>query len=441
MKNLIILFLFIACLFMTACSDKYEPEGHAFVKDAGIKENGETLSPGSIVHMEGSGYRESDDVILNFFWETGDKIIPEGCIKGYHAKVISTSTDGMTIQMPFRKPASRVEVNLMREGKIMHIGNVNLTDGLTPKELNLYGINNDIKIKTSIEKQITRWVYKDNNTSDLKSWVLDTHPDFHSAVGARRAYGICGLANENGNQYPFFFDLCTQEWNRLSDLNTIALFSNGNTIGAIQSLDGKLYGANEISHNLDRSDDYLISRSSLPAMGFQLPLPDGIEAEQFGEFPGTYTERGVLLSADRGNGKWVPVFFSPTDGFSISDEIEAKRLIPFAVRPSVAHTAVKDATENPRWIAGFIVVKENFENGSMSFLYAVDDNLSLSQEPIATFPNQALSATANHDRPGTLTVHFEAYRSGNVTSEYSFDKQKWTPINASGTFDEIVWIN
>ena len=441
MKNLIISFLFIDCLFMTACSDKYESEVPAFINNAGILENGETLSPGSIVHLAGSGYRESDHVILNFFWDTGDKIIPEGSIKGYRAKIISASNDGMTIQMPFRKPASRVEVNLMRDGKSMYIGSVNLTDGLTTKEFNLYGINNNTKIKTSIENQITRWVDKDNLPCDLKSWGLDTHPDFHSAVGAYRAYGICGLANENGIQYPFFFDLCTQEWNRLSDLNTIALFSDGNTIGAMQTLDGKLYGANDISHNLDRSEDYRISRSSLPAMGFKLPLPDGIEAEQFGEFPGTYTERGVLLSADRGNGKWVPVFFSPTDGFSISDEIEAKRLIPFAVRQSTAHTVSKEANGFSGWIAGFIVVKENFENGSMSFLYTIDDNLSFSQEPIATFPNQALSAAANHDRPGTLTVHFEAYLSGNVTSEYSFDRQEWTPINASGTFDEIVWIN
>ena len=76
--------------------------------------------------------------------------------------------------------------------------------------------------------------------------------------------------------------------------------------------------------------------------------------------------------------------------------------------------------------------------------YVIDDNLSLSKDPIASFPNYALSASANQDRPGTLTVHFESGRSdgnGNVTMEYSFDKQEWTPINEFASFDEIVWIN
>lgn len=439
MTKPIIPFLFIVCLFMAACHNFDEPKKPDFITNARIMENGETLSPGSIIHLEGNGYLETDDVILNFFWETGDKIIPEGFIKGYRAKVVTTSADGMTIQMPYRKPASRVEVNLMRNGNLMHVGNINLTDGLTPKELNLYGIYNATKIKTSLEKQIIRWVDENNNTSDLKSWGLGKQHDFHSAVGVYRAYGICGLSKEDGNQYPYFFDLCTQEWNRLNDLNTIALFSNGSVIGAIQSHDGKLYGANNVSDNLDRSKDYLTSRSSSPVMRFQ--LPDGVEAEQFGEYPGAFTERGVLLSANKGNGKWIPVFFDLSSGFYLADEIEAERLIPFALRPFTMQSTAKDDSDKPQWISGYIVVKEESENGFKSFFYAIDDKLALSNEPIAAFPNKALSATANPDRPGTLTVHFEASRDLNVTYDYSFDKQEWAPINVFGSFDEIVWIN
>ena len=84
----------------------------------------------------------------------------------------------MAIQMPYRKPASRVEVNLMRNGKIMNVGNINLTDGLTPKEFNLYGIYNATKIETSLEKQITRWVNEDNDISDMKSWTLEDASGF-----------------------------------------------------------------------------------------------------------------------------------------------------------------------------------------------------------------------------------------------------------------------
>lgn len=184
----------------------------------------------------------------------------------------------MTIQMPYRKPASRVEANLFRNGEIMYIGSVNLTSGLTPKELNLYGVYNETKIKTSLEKQITRWTNGDNNTNDLNSWALDLHPDFHSAVGAYRAYGICGLSKENDKQYPFFFDLCSQEWSRLSDINTIALFSDGTAIGAIQSFDRDLYGINIISEDLDRSEDYLTSRSDMPQPAtMKYKLPEGMK--------------------------------------------------------------------------------------------------------------------------------------------------------------------
>lgn len=431
--------LFVAFLTvagLTACSDDKEPEISAFVENARILENGETLSPGTIVHLEGRGYLETDDVTLNFFWETGDKLIPEGSIKGYYAKVISKSSNGITIQMPYRKPASRVEVNLMRNSKFMNIGNVNLTNGLTPTELNLYGVYNATKIEMSLEKQITRWVTEDNDISNLESWSLDIRPDFHSAVGVYRAYGICGLSKENDNQYPFFIDLCTQEWSKLSNINTIALFSNGSVIGAIQSVDGKLYGVNAISDNLERSENYASSRASSPQPILSFTLPDGINAEQFGEYPGAFTSQYVLLSANKGNGKWIPVLFHPNHGFATLDEIDAERLIPFSVR-----TTTKDEKENIQWISGFIVVQGESENGSMSLFYAMDDNLSLTKEPVASYPNKALSATANYDRPGTLTVHFEANRGGNVTFEYSFEKKEWTPINVFGSFDEIVWIN
>lgn len=96
---------------------------------------------------------------------------------------------------------------------------------------------------------------------------------------------------------------------------------------------------------------------------------------------------------------------------------------------------------NTRWISGFIIVRDKSENGCRSLFYTVDENGSFAKEPIAQYPNKALSAAANHDRPGTLTVHFEASRAGNVTEEYSFEKQEWTSVNEFGTFDEIVWIN
>lgn len=435
MNKLIITFLFLACLFLASCYHDNEPNSPVFIKNARILEEGQTLSPGTIVHLAGTGYLDSDDVILNFLWDTGNNLIPEGYTKGYHAEVLTKSSDGFTIKMPYRKPASRVEINIKRNGNMMIVGEVNLTDGITPQEFNLYGVFNATKIQTSLEKQILRWANEDNNPSDMQSWSLDEYPDFHSVIGAYRIFGICGLSKENENQYPIFFDLCTQEWNKLSDLNTIALFGNGTTIGAIQTHDGKLYEAVDITANLDRSDEYSTSRSTPIPMSFS--LPEELKGDQLGDFPGAYTPNGILLAANKGNGKWIPVFFNFHKGFTTSEEIEAERIIPFAIQPN--------GKENPHWTFGYIVVKEHIENGNHSFLYTIDENGFLSQLPNAAILNKALSAAVNYNKPGMLTVHFDSHRdlgNGNITMEYSFAKQEWTPINVmGGCFDEIVWIN
>ena len=57
MKKPIIPLLFIACLFMAACHNFEDPKQPAFITNAKILENWETLSPGSIIHMEGNGYQ------------------------------------------------------------------------------------------------------------------------------------------------------------------------------------------------------------------------------------------------------------------------------------------------------------------------------------------------------------------------------------------------
>lgn len=62
----ILLMALLAVVGLTACSDD-EPDVPVFVENARILENGETLSPGTIVHLEGRGYLETDDVILDFF--------------------------------------------------------------------------------------------------------------------------------------------------------------------------------------------------------------------------------------------------------------------------------------------------------------------------------------------------------------------------------------
>lgn len=433
----ILVLMFLCLSSLSSCSDNDDPASPVFVRNASIMEEGQTLSPGDIVHLEGEGYLETDVIMLNIFWETGSEIIPEGALKGYRAKVVSRSHDGMTVQMPYRKPASRVEVNLMRQGEIMNIGKLYLSDGQTPASLCLYGINNCIGEQRFGDYMITRWLDNDKSQSDMKEWSLGVHRDFHSAVGIYRAYGICGLSKENDGQYPFFFDLYTNEWNRLSERNTIALFGNSSQIYAIQNADGDNYVVNCISSELEISNYATGSRASMPMpVPMQFPLPEGMTAGQFGDYPGAFSPSCVLLSANKGNGKWAPVLFFPKEGFVALDDIEAAALIPFSL-----YAVSGSGGDKYERIYGYIVVRKDSAEGDMSLFYSMNENMALADKPFATYPNQVLSASANNDRPETLTVHFKASRSGNVTLEYSFSKREWSLVGLFGTFDEIVWIN
>lgn len=328
-KHVLILLSFIG-LFASCSNNEETDSGTLFVNDARVVEEGKTLSPGDIVHLEGEGYLSSDEVTLDFFWETGEELIPEGYIKVFRAKVISQSPNGMTVEMPYRKPASRVDIHLQRGSERMKIGTVNLTDGTTPRELYLYGINNASGFASSQEHAITRWLDNDCKATEMRSWTLNVHPDFHSAVGMYRAFGICGLAKENGKQYPFFFDLLTLQWKKLSDKPAIALVRSPSYIEALQSDDGKNYRLRKISSDLETSYDVKTVKARSTPPPPNVPLPNGLEAEHFGEYPGANSSRYMLLSANKGNGRWTPVIFDISTGFHVIEDIEAEALIPFS---------------------------------------------------------------------------------------------------------------
>lgn len=436
----ILLIAFFVMTGLMACSDDNNTSKSQFVENAKIQEEGQTLSPGQIVHLEGDGYLDSDNVILNFYWELNEPNFPEGYIEGYYAKILTCTSDGIAIQMPYRKPESRVEVILMRGGEMMPIGEVCLKDGTTPKDFRLYGINNNLHNKGIwIDAiQIMRCVYDENAEYKEISWPMDEHPDFHSAVGLHRGYGLCGLAATEGVQYPFFFDFCTLQWKKLSNFKTIALFSTPSMVGALQAMDGEKYSINVISSDLE-TWDYATAKtkSSFEKPQPAYPLPDGLKAEQFGEYPGAYYNQSyILFSANKGNGKWTPVIFAPDKGFYVLDDINADGLIPFSF-----FVKAEGEKDNQKLISGYLVALESKQNGSE--FYLLDDNMKLRKEPFATFANRAVSVSASHEKQGILTVHFEGHRAGNVTYEYSWGTKEWKPVSLMGghVHDEIVWTN
>lgn len=412
--NSIILFLILTLgAFVTSCDSKDEPSRGSDLK---LREEGMTLSPGSLVHVDGSDFSESSVVIINYSWETGAKNYPEGYIKGVRPKLISSTSEGITFMMPYRKPAARVEV-IVNE---YPVGTLYITDGTTPRELSLYGIT-----RSSVQTSITRCLTTDAAPSDLASWSIAGHPDFHSALGLYRAYGICGLAKDSkGKQCPYFLDLCTGDLTQLDRSNTLALFNLGvGKIGSIASSDGKLYRLDTISYRLEVSDDYYTQSSGRAANGF--PLPDGLKAEFFGEYPGIVNGNQVLLSANRGNRQWTILAYSQEQGFSTFTDVEADALIPFSLL---------SADSTPIRTSGYIAVR----NG-LSELFILNDAASLS-DPVAYYPARAISASPNHDRPGTLTVQFISDGTP-TTMEYIFSRNTWVQTEQIPIYDEIVWIN
>ncbi len=422
---------------VVACSENEHGADVQLVEGAGLLEEGRMLSPGDTLHLTGKGYAAGDEVMLEFYWDTGVPGFPQGYIKGCRADILKADAGGMSIRLPYRKPESTVKVMLLRSGDMMYIGEVDVESGLTPGDSRLYGIRNSLPGKetwTDDEPDITRCP-PDNGGYSRAKWPLGECSDFHSVVSCWRCYGLCGLTYVHGMHLPVFFDFCTSEWKELSNRPTLALFGFPSGVGALQAADGKNYSLNVVTDGLERCDFAVASSRTDPVPQPEYPLPDGLEASQFGAYPAAYTGTSViLLSADKGNGVWTPVAFSPYSGFHVFDDIEADGLIPFSF-----------LTKDNKWQYGYVVARKDATNGSELYLSDLekDGGITTFGKPYAVFPNCALSVSADYQQPGSLTVHFVAYRTGNVTYNFIADTKEWNSVDyAFGeTFDEIVWTN
>ena len=118
---------------------------------------------------------------------------------------------------------------------------------------------------------------------------------------------------------------------------------------------------------------------------YKYPLPEGLEAEMFGDYPGAYTgTESLLFSANNGNGKWTPVVYGIYSGFHALGDVEAEGLIPFSFMD-----------KDNEWQCGYIVVR-----AGVSGMYLLEENGEPAfDEPCSTFAGRALSVSANYDRP------------------------------------------
>lgn len=407
----------ILCAVMVAamigCNKKaFVSEKELIISDASLQEEGKTLAPGDAIHLLGEGYRQTDNIMLSFSWETGDKLIPVGKASGIYAEIVSVEPTRIEVLLPYRYPAARVDVSLIREGKTQDIGSLNITDGQAPKDLRLYGIK---------DKSVDGYIL-DENGLGRKNFTADLSGNIHSVVNVPRSFGLCGLTEEDGDRCAVFLNFFTGKTEHLSG-NAIALSRTPtNTIAAPCCRD------NVCTFNnlpVEVCADYMTKSSGTPApVQPKYDLPEGLKPEYFGDYPGTYSEKegifSYLFSANEGNGKWATVILRKESLRKI-EELDAAAVIPFRVGQD----------------AGYIITFE----GGPSLFRIVNTETGEMDQPIYTYKSvRILSANVHPDHPDHILLNIA---SGIATQVQDLDWKTKTlsPVSLPESYKEVLMAN
>lgn len=406
----------ILCAVMVAaiigCSKAFVSEKELIISDASLQEEGKTLAPGEVIHLLGEGYRQTDNVMLSFSWETGDKVIPIGQVSGVYAEIVSVEPGSVEVLLPYRYPAARVDVTLTREGKTQEIGSLNITDGQAPKDLRLYGIK---------DKSVDGYIL-DENGLGRKSFTAVLSGNIHSVVNAPRSFGLCGLAEEDGNRSAVFLNFFTGKTEHLSG-NAIALSRTPTNMIAALCCRDNVCTFNNLP--VEVCADYMTKSSGTPApVQPKYDLPEGLKPEYFGDYPGTYSEKegiySYLFSANEGNGKWATVILRKESLRKI-EELDAAAVIPFRVGQD----------------AGYIITFE----GGPSLFRIVNTETGEMDQPIYTYKSvRVLSANVHPDRPDHILLNIA---SGNTTKIQDLDWKTKTlsPVSLPENYKEVLMAN
>ena len=326
-------------------------------------------------------------------------------------EIVERHSNGMSIRMPYRKPESRVEIFLNRASERMSLGKVLLADGQTPKDFRLYGIN-------ETDKTIER-AYAEETVIGKKTWDMSAHPDFRSVVNLQKTYGLCGLA---------------------------LVIGSGNDIAAIQQR-GKGYSLYNVSAGLEQSNYATKTRSNFPMPEPQFELPEGFTPEQFGDYPGVFMQGNeiILLSARKGNGKWVPMLYNYRNGFYVLEGIEADAIIPFYFGMALPDSGSPSLLYQKK--VGYMIYYSSGDNRGSSFRLLEPDKESSKlqlQEPFAQLSDKKVVSITNRlDRIGTITVLFSDKEKGRTTSDFDWNSKEWTDYTdlSDMPYNSVVWAN
>lgn len=406
----------ILCAVMVAaiigCSKAFVSEKELIISDASLQEEGKTLAPGEVIHLLGEGYRQTDNVMLSFSWETGDKLIPVGKASGVYAEIVSVEPTRVEVLLPYRYPAARVDVTLTREGKTQEIGSLNITDGQAPKDLRLYGIK---------DKSVDGYIL-DENGLGRKSFTAVLSGNIHSVVNVPRSFGLCGLAEDDGNRSAVFLNFFTGKTEHLSG-NAIALSRTPTNMIAALCCRDNICTFNNLP--VEVCADYMTKSSGTPApVQPKYDLTEGLKPEYFGDYPGTYSEKegifSYLFSANEGNGKWATVILRKESLRKI-EELDAAAVIPFRVGQD----------------AGYIITFE----GGPSLFRIVNAETGKMDQPIYTYKSvRVLSANVHTDRPDHILLNIA---SGNATKIQDLDWKTKTlsPVSLPENYKEVLMAN
>lgn len=398
---------------MIGCNkEAFEPEKELIISNASIQEEGKTLAPGDTIHLLGEGYRQTDNIMLSFSWETGDKVIPIGKASGIYAEIVSVEPERIEVLLPYRYPAARVVVTIMREGETQEIGSLNITDGQAPKDLRLYGIK---------DKSVDGYIL-DENGLGRKSFTADLSGNIHSVVNIPRSFGLCCFTEEDGNRSAVFLNFFTGKTEHLSG-NVIALSKTPTNMIAALCCRDNVCTFNNLP--VEVCADYMTKSSDTPApVQPKYDLPEGLKPEYFGDYPGTYSEKDglctFLFSANEGNGKWATVILRK-DGLRKIEELDADAVIPFRVGQD----------------AGYIITFE----GGPSLFRIVNAETGEMDQPIYTYKSvRILSANVHPDRPDHILLNI-TYGNSIQIQDLDWKTKALSPVTLPEDYKEVLMAN